>query len=120
MYTAINLSTFFLVFLMLSLILILCKYDNSYICPLDKSDMSKSLLSTMFAYSPKARFINDNFHHSQPLPENHNFSAITLIWKNLTWKIPTNPTPFYIEKSAVIFRFNLGQLCRECKHICKH
>ena len=69
-------------------------------------------------YSPKARFINDNFHHSQPLPENHNFSAITLIWKNLTWKIPTNPTTFNIEKSAVIFRFNLGQLCRECKHIC--
>ena len=64
------------------------------------------------AYSPKARFINDNFHHSQPLPENHNFSAITLIWKNLTWKIPTNPTTFNIEKSAVIFRFNLGQLCR--------
>ena len=72
------------------------------------------------SYSPKARFINDNFHHSQPLPENYNFSASTLIWKNLTWKIPTNPTTFNIEKSAVIFRFNLGQLCRECKHICKH
>ena len=41
------------------------------------------LIGSSSYYSPKARFINDNFHHSQPLPENHNFSAITLIWKNL-------------------------------------
>ena len=41
MYTAINFSTFFLIFLMLPLILIFYKLDNSYICPLDKSAMSK-------------------------------------------------------------------------------
>ena len=39
---------FFLVFLMLSFILILYKLDNSYICPLDKNVMSRHKLSTMF------------------------------------------------------------------------
>ena len=45
----INFSTFFLVFLMLSIILILYKLDNSYICPLDKSVMSRHKLFTTFA-----------------------------------------------------------------------
>ena len=39
-YTAINFSNFFLVFLMFSLILILYKVDNSYICLLGKSVIS--------------------------------------------------------------------------------
>ena len=34
---------------MLSFILILYKFDNSYICPLDKSVMSRHKLNTMFA-----------------------------------------------------------------------
>ena len=68
-------------------------------------------------YSPKARFTNDNFHHSQPLPENYSFSAIRLIWENnITWEFPTNPATCNTEKSEVIFIFILGQLCRECKH----
>ena len=40
---------FFLVFLMFSLILILYKLDNSYICPLGKNVMSRHYLSTMFS-----------------------------------------------------------------------
>ena len=40
---------FFLVFPMLSFILILYKLDNSYIYPLDKSVTSRHKLHTMFA-----------------------------------------------------------------------
>ena len=57
--------------------------------------------------SPNAGFINDNFHHLQPLPENYNFSAIRVIWKYKTLNISTNPIIFNIENSEVIFRLNL-------------
>ena len=40
---------FFLVFLMFSLVLILYKLDNSYICPLGKSVMPRLKLIIMFA-----------------------------------------------------------------------
>ena len=43
-----NSSTFFLVFLMFSLILILYKLDNSSICALGKCVMSRHYLSAMF------------------------------------------------------------------------
>ena len=48
MYTAINLYTFFLVFLKFILILILNKLVNSYIFPLGKTVMHRLKLSTLF------------------------------------------------------------------------
>ena len=48
-YTAINLYTFFLVFLKFLLILIFNKLDNSYIFPLAKTVMHRLELSIMFA-----------------------------------------------------------------------
>ena len=46
-YTAINFVTIFLSFILFSLILLICKSDNSYNGPLKNRDMSIHLFGTM-------------------------------------------------------------------------